>query len=159
MKSYSIPLVIRAMQIKSATRYHFTPTDVLSSVIKACPTLGPHGLEPTRLLCPWNFPSKNTGVGCHFLLQGIFLTQGSNPCLLLFLCWQADSLPLPFLGSPCCSMQMTDFWTEYGCKNYTPIFTVRLIVCFRDKRKLSILNNINYGSQFLPFLLILLTNY
>ena len=29
-------------------------------------------------LCPWNFPSKNTGVGCHFLLQGIFPNQGSN---------------------------------------------------------------------------------
>ena len=29
------------------------------------------------------FPSKNTGVGCHFLLQGIFPTQGSNPCHLL----------------------------------------------------------------------------
>ena len=36
---------------------------------------------PTRLLHPWNFPGKNTGVGCHFLLQGIFLTQGSNPGL------------------------------------------------------------------------------
>ena len=35
-----------------------------------------------RLLCPWDFPGKNTGVGCHFLLQRIFLTQGSNPCLL-----------------------------------------------------------------------------
>ena len=33
----------------------------------------------SRLLCPWAFPGKNTGVGCHFLLQGIFLTQGSNP--------------------------------------------------------------------------------
>ena len=33
---------------------------------------------PARLLYPWNFPDKNTGVGCHFLLQGIFLTQGSN---------------------------------------------------------------------------------
>ena len=31
-----------------------------------------------RLLCPWNFPDKNTGVGCHFLLQGIFSTQGWN---------------------------------------------------------------------------------
>ena len=31
-----------------------------------------------RLLCPWNFPGKNTGVGCYFLLQGIFQTQGSN---------------------------------------------------------------------------------
>ena len=39
--------------------------------------------QPTRLLCPWGFPGKNTAVGCHFLLQGIFLTQGSNPHLLL----------------------------------------------------------------------------
>ena len=36
----------------------------------------PHELWPTRLLCPWDFPGKNTGAGCHFLLQGIFLTQG-----------------------------------------------------------------------------------
>ena len=40
-----------------------------------------HWLLPTRLLRPWNFPGKSTGVGCHFLLQGIFLTQVSNPCL------------------------------------------------------------------------------
>ena len=45
-------------------------------------SLRPHGPEPTRLLCPWDFPGKSTGVGCHFLLQGIFLTQGSNPGLL-----------------------------------------------------------------------------
>ena len=46
-------------------------------------SLWPHGLQPTRLLCPWDFPGKDTGVGCHFLLQGIFPTQGSNePCLL-----------------------------------------------------------------------------
>ena len=32
-------------------------------------SLGPHGPQPARLLCPWNFPGKNTGVGCHFLLQ------------------------------------------------------------------------------------------
>ena len=31
--------------------------------------------QPTRLLCPWNFPGKHTEVGCHFLLQGIFLLQ------------------------------------------------------------------------------------
>ena len=34
-----------------------------------------------RLLCPWDSPGKNTGAGCHFLLQGIFLTQGLNPSL------------------------------------------------------------------------------
>ena len=37
---------------------------------------------PTRLFCPWESPGKNTGVGCHSLLQGIFLTQGLNPGLL-----------------------------------------------------------------------------
>ena len=46
---------------------------------------------------PWDFPGKNTGVDCHFLLQGIFLTQGSNPSLLHE---QADSLALNHLGSP-----------------------------------------------------------
>ena len=55
-------------------------------------SLRPQGLQPTRLLCSWDFPSKNIGVGCHFLLQGIFLTQGSYPRLLSLLHWQADSL-------------------------------------------------------------------
>ena len=41
-------------------------------------SLQPHGLQPARPLCPWNSPGKNTGVGCHFHLQGIFLTQGLN---------------------------------------------------------------------------------
>ena len=36
-----------------------------------------------QFLCPWDFPGKNTGVGSHFFLQGIFLTQGANSCLLL----------------------------------------------------------------------------
>ena len=39
----------------------------------------PHGLQPTRLLCPGDSPDKNTGVGSHSLLQGIFPTHGSNP--------------------------------------------------------------------------------
>ena len=39
-------------------------------------------MEPTRLLCPWDYPSKNTGVCCHFLLQRVLLTQGLNLCLL-----------------------------------------------------------------------------
>ena len=42
-------------------------------------SLQPHGLEPARLLCPWDFPGKNPGAGCHFLLQEVFLTQGLNP--------------------------------------------------------------------------------
>ena len=47
-----------------------------------------------QVLCPWAFPGKNTGLGCHFLLQGIFPTQGSNPGLLWLLHWETDSLPL-----------------------------------------------------------------
>ena len=59
--------------------------------VQSCPTL----CDP-RLLRPWGFPGKNAGVGHHFLLHGIFLSQGSNPRLLP---WQANSLPLSHLGS------------------------------------------------------------
>ena len=52
---------------------------------------------PTRLLCPWDFSGKDNGVGCHFLLQGIFLTQGSN--LGLPHCRQI-LYPLGHQGSP-----------------------------------------------------------
>ena len=56
----------------------------------------------TRLLCSWYFPGKNTRLGCHFLLQRIFLTQGWNPCLPH---WQTGSLPLSHLGIPKCLYQ------------------------------------------------------
>ena len=45
--------------------------------VKSCPTLC-NPMEPTRLLCPWDFPGNSTGVDCHFLFQGIFPTQGLN---------------------------------------------------------------------------------
>ena len=48
---------------------------------------------------PWNFLGKNTGVGCHFLLEGTFPTQVLNLCLSCVLLWQVDSLPLSHLGS------------------------------------------------------------
>ena len=51
-------------------------------VSKSCLTLGTPWTVARRLLCLWDFPGRNTGVGYHFLLQGIFLTQGWNPCLL-----------------------------------------------------------------------------
>ena len=44
----------------------------------------PYGVQPSMLLCPWGFPGKNTGVGCHFLLQGTFPTQGLNLSLLCY---------------------------------------------------------------------------
>ena len=57
----------------------------LCSVVSTSLTLRPLGLQPARLLCPRDFPGKNTGGGCHFLHQGIFLTQGSNLSLLYLL--------------------------------------------------------------------------
>ena len=65
-----------------------------------------HRLQPTRLLCPWDFPDKNTGVGCHFLHQGNFPIQGSNPCLQYLLHWQTDSLPMCHLGNPMLSTSL-----------------------------------------------------
>ena len=50
-------------------------------------SLQPHGLQPARLLCPWDFSDKNSGVGWHFLPQVIFLTQQLN---LHILFWQED---------------------------------------------------------------------
>ena len=47
----------------------------------------------TGFLCPWNSPGKNIGLGCHALLQGLFLAQGSNLHLLCLLYWQVGSLP------------------------------------------------------------------
>ena len=54
---------------------------VKALVTQSCPTLCDL-MEPARLLCPWDSPGKNTGVGGHSLLQVIFLTQGSNPHLV-----------------------------------------------------------------------------
>ena len=51
-------------------------------VAQTCLTLQPHELQPTKLLCPWSSLGKNTGLGCHSLLQGIFPAQGSNLGLL-----------------------------------------------------------------------------
>ena len=63
---------------------------VLCSVVSD--SLQPPGLQPTRPLCPWDSPGKNTGVGCHALLQSIFPTQGWNSSLIHLLHWRAGSL-------------------------------------------------------------------
>ena len=65
---------------------------------KSCLTLcDPMDSSPPGSFVHGDSPGKSTGVGCHFLLQGIFPTKGSNLCLLK---WQADSLLLSHLGSP-----------------------------------------------------------
>ena len=59
------------------------------SAAQLCRTLcDPRGLWPDRLLCPWDSPGKDSGVGCHFLFQGVFPTQGPSPRHLHLLRWQ-----------------------------------------------------------------------
>ena len=72
--------------------WYFMPSACVLSHVQQ--RVGPHGLQRASLLCPWNFPGKNTGVHCCFLLQGIFLAQWSNQHLLYLLHWQMNSLPL-----------------------------------------------------------------
>ena len=59
-----------------------------------------YGLWPIRLLCPWDSPGKNTGLGCHALLQGIFPTQKSSPCLLHLLHYKGIFFTTEPLGKP-----------------------------------------------------------
>ena len=66
------------------------------SVTQSCPALRPMDSSPPGFSVHGVFPGKNTEMSCHFLLQGIFSTQGSNPCLMY---WQVDSLPPCYLGS------------------------------------------------------------
>ena len=68
-----------------------------AKLLQLCPTLWHCELQPARLLCPWDCPGKNIGVGCHFFLQGFFPTRGLNPRLPHL---QEDSLPLSHQRSP-----------------------------------------------------------
>ena len=61
--------------------FSFSPYFSPKVVLLRCVSLGPHGLYPARLLCSWDSPGKNTGVGSLSLLQEFFLTQDLNPCL------------------------------------------------------------------------------
>ena len=82
------------LYIYKYTYIHIVHVRQVASVMSD--SLQPYGLLPCRLLCPWNSPDKNTGVGCHAFLQ-IFLTQGLNLCLLHR---QAGSLPLALPRKP-----------------------------------------------------------
>ena len=77
-----------------------------TAIVPKPPVEVPWGTRANSLWCcrivyilrdPWDFPGNSTGVGCHFLLQGVFATQGSNPHLLH---WQVESLPWSHQRSP-----------------------------------------------------------
>ena len=79
---------------------HVCSADSVTSTL--CDSLRPYGLEPTRLLCPWDSPGKDTGVGGHALLQAIFQTQWLNlgppvsPAMQAdsFHCWVTTEAPI-----------------------------------------------------------------
>ena len=66
-------VVLKNHRPASFLTWHFNTLCTLSCLIMSY-SLWPHGLQPISLLCPWNFPGKNNGVGCRFLLQGICST-------------------------------------------------------------------------------------
>ena len=98
-------------EVSQKDKYHDITYAVRCLVTQSCPPICNPMDRSTRLLCPWDSPGKNTGVGCHGLLQGIFPTQGSN--LDLLHC-QAESLPLSHLGSPICKVSASRYLT-WGC--------------------------------------------
>ena len=139
----------RSLPSPSLTEVHLGVCSVVSA------SSWPHGLYPSRLLCPWDFPGKTTGVGCHFLLWGIFLTQGSNVCLLN---WQADSWPLRHLGSTI--KQGIRFPLRMAPTSFPPLLA-------REKRLLPLDMGSLYQSEFAyldltkvtPVLLLVLSVY
>ena len=81
--------------------YCFSENVCMMSSLVVPDSVPPYGLQPIQLFCAWDSPGKNTGVGCHALLQGIFPTHGMTLHLLHLLHWQVDSLPLVPPGKPC----------------------------------------------------------
>ena len=78
---------------------HAMPCSVAQSCLTLC---DPMDCSPPGSSIHGIFQAKNTGVGCHLLLQGILPTQELNSYLSHLLHWQADSLPVLHLGSPIC---------------------------------------------------------
>ena len=93
-KNISVDLSLRSALGLQLTKIHADQAGFVSPFVISVHITHP---SPVITLCPWDFPGKNAGVGCHFFLQGIFLTQGLNPHLQH---WQVGSLPLQNLGSP-----------------------------------------------------------
>ena len=89
-----------------------------------------------NLLCLSDSPGKNTGVRCHAFHQGIFLTQGSNPCLLCQLHWQLGTLPLVPPGKPILSSNYCHFapkWTQLLIFCIKPLSEFLIIYFLADR--------------------------
>ena len=117
-------------------------------------SLGPYGPKPTRLLCPWDSAGKNSGVGCHALLQGFFLTQGSNPCLLWLLnCRQSlyhwatgeTLVPLHLSNSEVCDLPSCWTWIFELTRKNASMNLVMNYFCFHNQTLHSFSNLLQYS--------------
>ena len=90
----SIPHWVKPLPIE-LTQCLFSQVRVCTKSLQSCLTLrDPMDCSPPGSSVHGDSPGKNTGVGCHAFLQGIFPTQGSNLCVFCLLHWQVGSLPL-----------------------------------------------------------------
>ena len=105
---YNVVLVSTIDQCESAARIGMCVFMLIHVQLFATPWTVAHQTHLSM-----RFRDNNTGVGCHFLLQGIFLTQGLNPCLLCLLHWQVYSSPLGPTGSPICIHISPLFWVSF----------------------------------------------
>ena len=96
-------------------------------------SLQPHGLQPARLLCPWNSLGKNTEMGCYFLLQGIFLTQGLNSCLLHILHCRKILYRLSYQGSPLKMLKLFDYAAAAQSLTYFRLLLHLIVFCLMLK--------------------------
>ena len=113
----TVALLARQQQLSRDQVEHWSQKSVASPWGQEVPC--PEQLQGTRLLCPWAFPGKNTGVGLHFLLQRIVLTQELNLGLLCLLrWWQADSLPRAPRGKPKLEAQPTPLPQSIGVNRF-----------------------------------------
>ena len=122
-------------------------------------SLGSHGVLTTRILCPWDFPGKNTGLGCHFFLQGIFPTQGLNQprdwtcasCIGRWICyhwatWEANKAPRILLQK---QRALSKYYLLF---NLLFLFSKIHCLCKYIKRKLDdFLDKIMYSHKIWPW--------
>ena len=107
-------------------------------------SLRPHGLQPTRLLCPWNFPGRNTGRGCYFLLQclnklpSIYVLKGVILCFQFLICYRqlhpivCDFLHLILLFYAGSEYYSNAYWRSHSCNGTA--FIYEIAQCSRRNR-------------------------
>ena len=113
----------------------------LSSNALSCPTLWPQGLEPARLLCPWDSPGNNTGVGCCALLQRDLPDPGIEPSSLV-----SPALSGRFLTTE----QPGDLFLNRYWKQVELLFSESPFLDSRPHLSLQIHWHHQWGSEFLP---------